>query len=147
MVFRLIINPDTDEEIIARVHKRSPLTDKIEQEVNRYSGDDELTAYTEDDIKILKFDSIECVTVIDSKTYAVDRSGHKYKLRMRLYELAELLPNYFIRINKSSIANRRQIERFSAAFSGSVDVVFKSGYKDYVSRRCFAEIKKELKKK
>ena len=60
-------------------------------------------------------------------------------------EISEILPNYFIRINKSSLANRKQIERFSAAFSGSVDVIFKSGYRDYVSRRCFAEIKKELK--
>ena len=33
----------------------------------------------------------------------------------------------------------------AAAFSGSVDVIFKSGYRDYVSRRCFADIKKELK--
>ena len=50
-----------------------------------------------------------------------------------------------IKINKSSLANRKQIERFSAAFSGSVDVIFKSGFRDYVSRRCFADIKKELK--
>ena len=64
---------------------------------------------------------------------------------MRLYELSEVLPGCFIKINKSSLANRTRIDRFSAAFSGSVDVIFKCGYRDYVSRRCFSEIKKELK--
>ena len=59
--------------------------------------------------------------------------------------IGELLPAYFMKINKSSIANRNRIEKFAAAFSGSVDVIFKSGYRDYVSRRCFADIKKELK--
>ena len=103
------------------------------------------TAYTEDDIKVLKFSEIECVTVDGSKTYAVDVTGERYRLKMRLYEISEILPGYFIKINKSSLANRKQIERFSAAFSGSVDVIFKSGFRDYVSRRCFADIKKELK--
>ena len=36
---------------------------------------------------------------------------------------------------------------FSAALTGAVNVIFKSGYTDYASRRCFAEIKKELKSK
>ncbi|MBR1483045.1 MAG: LytTR family transcriptional regulator [Ruminococcus sp.] len=76
----------------------------------------------------------------------MDTHGRQYKIRYKLYEAAKLLPSYFIKINKSTIANKKQIECFQAAFSGSVNVVFKSGYTDYVSRRCFAEIKKELRK-
>ncbi|MBQ5346928.1 MAG: LytTR family transcriptional regulator, partial [Ruminococcus sp.] len=68
-----------------------------------------------------------------------------HNLSFNLYEAAQELPASFIKINKSTIANKTRIERFSAVFSGSVDVIFKSGYTDYVSRRCFAEIKKELK--
>ena len=35
-----------------------------------------------------------------------------------------LLPSYFIRINKSTLANEHRILRFDAAFSGGVDAVF-----------------------
>lgn len=144
--FKLIIDKTAEEEVLARVHQKNYLTDKIEEEVRNYAGENELVAYTQDDIKVLRYSEIECVTVINSKTYAFDTNGKRYKLRQRLYEVGESLPGYFIKINKSSYANRKRIERFSAAFSGSVDVIFKNGYKDYVSRRCFAEIKKELKK-
>ena len=48
----------------------------------------------------------------------------------------------FIRINKSALANEAHLERFTASFNGAVDAVFRSGYREYVSRRCFAEIKR-----
>ena len=43
--------------------------------------------------------------------------------------------------------NEKAIERFKADFGGGVSVEFKCGYSDYVSRRCFAEIKRRFKKK
>ena len=51
-------------------------------------------------------------------------------------------PSYFIRINKSTLANEHRIVRFDAAFSGGVDAVFRCGYRDYVSRRCFSQIRR-----
>ena len=66
----------------------------------------------------------------------------RYLLKKRLYEVEELLPPEFIRINKSSIANRKRIRRFTTTISGAVDAEFKSGFKEYVSRRCFADLKR-----
>lgn len=146
MKFELNVNPDIEEAVRADVHRRSDFTERLEQLVMEYNGDDRVTAYSDDEIKIIGFDDIECVTVIDGKTYVIDHNGGQYRIRYRLYEAAELLPSSFIKINKSTIANKKRIERFSAVFNGSVNVIFKSGYTDYVSRRCFAEIKKELKK-
>ena len=145
MKFSLTIDKEQEELVTAILHDRGDFSYRLEELVRGYSGEESITAYTEDDIKILRFSEIECVTVEDSKTYAVTVTGERYRLKMRLYELTRILPGYFIRINKSSLANRTRIEKFSAAFSGSVDVIFKSGYRDYVSRRCFSEIKKELK--
>ena len=71
MNFRLVIDKSKEEEVVATVHKKSELTDKIEELVMRYDGSDEITAYTEDDIKVLKLKEIECITVIDGKTYAI----------------------------------------------------------------------------
>ncbi len=144
MNFRLVIDKSREEEVVATVHKKSELTDKIEELVMQYDGSDEITAYTEDDIKVLKLKEIECITVIDGKTYAICANREQFRLRQRLYEMEELLPECFIKINKSSLANQSRIERFTGMYTGAVDVIFKSGYREYVSRRCFADIKRRL---
>ena len=142
MKFNLIIDKSKEEEITATVHGRSSLTERIEALVMQYSGSDRIPVFTEDEIKILCFSEIECVFSEDGKTFVTDSSGNKYRIKMRLYEIEEILPSYFIRINKSAVANEKRLERFSANFSGAVDAIFKSGCKEYVSRRCFAEIKR-----
>lgn len=147
MKFRLIIDNSKDEEVVATVHSRSTLTDEIEALVMQYAGSDQIPAYTEDDMKLLKFSDIECITVLDGKTYAIDTRGKRYRLRQRLYELEAVLPSFFIRINKSALANENRLERFSATFSGAVDAVFKCGCREYVSRRCFAAIKRRYEQK
>ena len=144
MDFRLIIDKEKKEEVVATVHGRSVLTDQIEMLVMQHAGTDRIAAYTEDDVKMLSFSEIECITILDGKTYAVDTAGTQYRLKQRLYELEEMLPACFIRINKSAIANETRLERFSTTFSGAVDAVFKSGYREYVSRRCFALIKRRF---
>ena len=142
MKFKMIIDPTKDEEIVVTTHAPSELTEKIQQLVQEYTGADRVAAYLEDDIQMLPFAEIACITVIDGKTVAVDSKGKHYRLKQRLYELEAILPQSFIRINKSAIANERRIERFAANFSGAVDAVFQGGYREYVSRRCFAEIKR-----
>ncbi len=146
MKFRLIIDPTGEEEIIARVQDRSALTDQIEALVLRHAGTDSIAAYTEDDTRMLPFADIECITVIDGKTYAIDTHNQRYRLKRRLYELEEELPGCFIRINKSALANEKRLERFTASFNGAVDAVFQCGYTEYVSRRCFARIRRRFEK-
>lgn len=146
MKFTMIIDKTKDEEVVATVHAPSPLTEKLEALVQQYSAVDRVAAYTEDDIILLPFGQIECITVLDGKTYAIDVKGTRYRLKQRLYELEAILPASFIRINKSAIANENRLERFAASFSGAVDAVFRCGYKEYVSRRCFAAIKRRYDK-
>ena len=145
MKFRLIIDKEQDEEVVARVHDRSALTDEIEALVSKCS--DRIPGYAEDAIKMLSVSEIECITVLDGKTYAIDSNNQQYRLKQRLYELEELLPASFIRINKSALANESALDRFTVTVAGSVDAVFKCGYKEYVSRRCFAQIKRRLENK
>ena len=145
MKFTLNIMPDKDEEVVATVHAPSLLTDQIEALVLAHSCTDRITGYTEDDMRILKFSEIECITVLDGKTTAIDSKGRQYRLKQRLYELEPMLPSSFIRINKSSFANENRLKEFSAAFSGAVDAVFRCGYREYVSRRCYAVIKRRYR--
>lgn len=144
MKFKLIINKTKDEEVVATVHERSALTDEIEALVLKYAGTDRIPAYRDDDMKMLAFSEIECVTVLDGKTYAIDSGNQRYRLKQRLYELETLLPASFIRINKSTLANENRLDRFAVTYSGGVDAIFKCGYREYVSRRCFAQIKRRF---
>ena len=142
MKYKIIIDKDAEEEIIAIVHAPSALTGAIEDLVRNYSGADFIIGYREEEMRKLSFGEIECITVFDRKVIAIDTNGNRYLLKDRLRDLEEILPSYFIRINKSTLANEHRIQRFDAVFSGGVDAVFYCGYKEYVSRRCFAEIKR-----
>lgn len=147
MKFRLIIDRTKEEQIVATVHSRSALTDAVEALVMQQAGADHIPAYTEDDMKMLKFSDIACICVLDGKTCAIDSGGKHYRLKQRLYELEPMLPASFIRINKSALANENHLDRFAATFSGAVDAVFRCGYREYVSRRCFAVIKRRYEQK
>ena len=145
MKFRLIIDKEKDEEVVATVHHRSPLIDEIEALISKHT--DRIPGYMDDEIKMLSVSEIECITVLDGKTYAIDSENKQYRLKSRLYELEAMLPAYFIRINKSALANEKALDRFAVAYTGAVDAVFKCGYREYVSRRCFAQIKRRFDSK
>ena len=145
MKFRLIIDKEAEEEIVAVVHEPNELTQQIENLLLAYTGNHKITVYSEDEIVQLCFSDIECITVIDRKIFAIDKNGVKYRINRRLCDLEEILPSCFIRINKSTIANENRILRFSTVYTGAVNAVFQCGYVEYVSRRCFAEIKRRLK--
>ena len=142
MKFSLIIDKQQEEEVIVRAHGPSALTEQIEALVLAHNQTDRIAAFTEDELRILKFSQIECITVLDGKVTAIDTSGRRYRLKQRLYELESILPTTFIRINKSAFANETRLKEFTATFSGGVDAVFQCGYREYVSRRCFAQIKR-----
>ena len=99
---------------------------------------------SEDEMMYISFSQIECITIIDRKTYAIDKRGKKYRIKQKLFEVEVMLPSYFARINKSSLANLHSIKKFRSAFNGSVDVEFTCGHVDYVSRRCLPEIKRRF---
>lgn len=142
MKFKLIIDTSKEEEVVVTAHAPSELTERIEELILKYSRTDRLIGYAEDDMKVLKFSDIECITVLDGKTWAICTGNRRYRLKQRLYEMEDLLPPSFIRINKSTLVNETKLDRFTSSFSGAVDAVLKCGHRDYVSRRCFADIKR-----
>ena len=144
MIFRLNLNPKCEEEVIANVHERTPLIDEIERLVTQDKVTGQITGYLEDEIRLLETDKIECFFVEDEKTYALYSDKKKYVVRKRLYELEDMLPSDFVKLNKSAIANAKKIARFKVLLSGAVDAEFVSGYTECISRRCFAEIRRRF---
>ena len=147
MKYKLIIDKSAEEEIIAIVHAPSTLTEQIENIVCNFSGVDSIMGYRDDEMRKLEFAEIECITILDRKVMAIDSKGNRYRLKDSLRDLEEVLPSYFIRINKSTLANEHRILRFDTMFTGGVDAVFQCGFREYVSRRCFAEIRRRYEGK
>jgi DNA-binding LytR/AlgR family response regulator len=147
MKYKLIIDKTVEEEIVAIVHAPSSLTEQIENIVCSYSGIDSIMGYRDDEMRKLTFGEIECITIIDRKVIALDTEGVQYRIQDRLRDLEAVLPSYFIRINKSALANEHRILRFHTAISGGVDAIFQCGYREYVSRRCFADIRRRYEGK
>ena len=142
MRYKLIIDKNAEEEITVIAHVPSSLTQQIEDLVCSYAGEDYLMGYKDEEMRKLAFSEIECITILGRKVIAIDGKGNHYRIQDRLRDLEDVLPSYFIRINKSTLANEHRIVRFDAAFSGGVDAVFRCGYREYVSRRCFSEIRR-----
>ena len=142
MKFKIIIDKDCEEEIVAKVHYASDLTRNIDNLVVSYTGNNELCVQGDCEIKWIRYEEIECITIIDRRLFVIDFFGTKYRISGTLSEIEEKLPSYFIRINKSTLVNEKRIACFKTTFSGAVDALLKSGFKDYVSRRCFAKIKR-----
>lgn len=142
MKFKLIIDKWAEEEITAVVHAPSVLTQQIEDLICSHSGIECIMGFRDDEMRKMAFTEIECITILDRKVIAIDTDGNHFVLKSSLRDLEGILPSYFIRINKSTLANEQYILRFDAVFSGGVDAVFHCGYREYVSRRCFAQIRR-----
>ena len=147
MKYKLIIDKNAEEEIMVIAHAPSSLTQQIENLVFSFSGAEGIMGHRDDEMRMLIFSEIECITILDRKVIAIDTRGNHYRIQDRLRDLEAILPSYFIRINKSTLANEHRIDRFDAAFSGGVDAVFQCGYREYVSRRCFSEIRRRYERK
>lgn len=140
MKLEIITDENCEEKIVIYQHNENPLTEKIKQLVEET---EEIIGYKEKEIlKINPYD-IFCVTVIENKVCAVLKD-ETYQLKERLYTLEEKLPQVFVKINQSCIANIEKIGRFDASISGTLKLTFKNGWTDYVSRRQLKSIKERL---
>lgn len=145
MKFKLLINPHKNEIVEAQVHQKSIFTDNLEKFVLTNGNSNSIIGYDDKDLIILQLEDIIMITILDNKITAICVNNKRYHLRKRIYQLTNELPNNFWRINKSSIVNKIYIDRFEETKTAGVNIIMKNGLSDYVSRRCFSKIRKELK--
>ncbi len=140
MDIKVIIDKTKGEEILIYAHEKSELVAEIERLVAESNF--ELLGYKDSEVKKLNLLSVNCFIVENNKVYAL--TEEKLQIKARLYQVEDLLDENFVKINQSCIANIRQIEKVQATFSGALSVVFKNGYKDYISRRKLKNVKERL---
>ena len=58
--------------------------------------------------------------------------------------MEELLDNSFIKINQGCIVNINKILKFDSSITGSIKVILKNGFNDYISRRELKNVKRRI---
>ncbi|MDR1793843.1 MAG: LytTR family transcriptional regulator [Erysipelotrichaceae bacterium] len=71
-----------------------------------------------------------------------------YQIKMRLYELEDLLPKNFVRISKSTIANILHIRSLQHRFNSASLIQFRDTHKEvYVSRMYYKILKEKMQER
>ena len=136
-----IIDPQHEEEILIYLKKQHPISKKIEDVIARQSC--ELIGYGDSSIVKLDVDDVYCFTIEDNKVYALTPND-RLMLKQRLYIIEEMCGDGFVKINQSCIVNLTHISKFDITLGGSLMVVMKNGYRDYVSRRQMKIVKERI---
>lgn len=137
----LIITDNHEEEVVIYAREKTKLIEDIENLIRDNAF--ELIGYSGYEAVNLRTDEVVCFLVEEGKVYAIT-DKNRFRLKCRLYQLEETLPENFVKINQSCIANIKKIERFNTSVSGTLLIKFKNGYKDYVSRRQMKAVKERF---
>ncbi len=117
---------DDNEEIIIRCHERDTRILEIERAVeNVLKGSGELVLYSAGaEFYVLKSDIIFFESEGD-KIYA-QTENKRYVTSYKLFELEDMMPSYFVRVSKSTIANVKLVSSMRREMTGNGEITFKN---------------------
>lgn len=141
MKYILTIDPEQEEKVIVIVHQRNELVDGIEKLINETIN--EIIGFKENETVKMNIDDISCFFTDDNKIYAIC-NNERYYIKLRLYQIESLIDNNFVKINRGCIINKKEIKKFESSFGGSIKVVLKNGFSDYISRRELSNVKRSI---
>lgn len=145
----MIIKTETDSrlnepEVIIRSKEITPEILKLKELISGFSDAGSISFYKDGAEIFLPVMSVLFFETVPGGIIA-HTSDDMYKVKNKLYELENLLPNTFIRISKSAILNVMHIEAIDTAITSSRCVYFKNTYKQiYVSRSYYKNLKNKI---
>jgi len=141
MKYKLIIDPEREESLELTLHERTSLADKIEALLGETS--EHILGYYDLDAYRLSPSDIDCVYTDGDDIFALV-GKESYRVRLRLYELEELLGGAFVKLNRGCIVRVSSIVKFESSLGGSLSVVLRNGFNDYISRRELKNVKRRF---
>lgn len=123
------------------------LTDQLQELIRRLEGElpDPIPGWQGERMTPLEqWDILRCCTS-GQKVLAQTADGGEYTLRLRLYELEQLLdPRRFVRVSNSEIVNLKAVTALDLSLSGTIKMALGNGETVYVSRRYVKRIKQAV---
>ena len=145
MKVRIELDPQMDEpEMIIRAPRLTEDVARLQQLILEQKMTP-LTFYKDRSEYFVDVSEILFFETEGSKIYAHNQK-EAYEVRLKLYELESILPRYFSRVSKSTIANIRQIYSVDKSFSGTGTISFYQTHKEvHVSRHYQSLLKENLR--
>lgn len=140
MELNVFVDKTKDEKIDIFIHEERRIIDDIKALL---SEENSLLCYKNAEVYRLSFSDIVLFSVENDKVYAYSKD-EKYTLKERLYMIEEKMPDYFLKLNQSTLCNIREIKKFDCSVSGTLKVTLKNGLTDFVSRRQIKTVKERL---
>lgn len=126
--------PEMTEEVNTIVNSIIGITNQIKQ----------IIGTKDNKIHLLTVDEIICFYSEEKNNYCKASNGI-FKIKEKLYELEEKLTKNYIRISNSCIINLKYVDSFDTSIIGTIEVIFRDGSKEYVSRRRLKDVMKRIK--
>ena len=132
----VIINaPEINEEVTTIANSIMGISNSIKQ----------IIATKDNKIYLFTIDEIICFYSEEKNNYCKTKNG-TYRIKEKLYELEEkLCKGDYVRISNSCIINLKYVDSFDTSIIGTIEVIFKDGCKEYVSRRKVKDVMKKIK--
>lgn len=144
MKVEIVVKPDLKEPHI--VVYTNEVTGEIQHMVEKISNTQSkiLTGTKDKKIFLIENEEIYCFYSENQKIYAKTDKGNLW-VKQKLYELEEMFEgSSFVRISNSCIVNVNKIRNLELSCSGTIEIAFKNGEKEFASRRYVSKIKKYL---
>ena len=144
MKIRIEIDKDQDEEIIIRCKSIDERINSIQRFIESESVNKKIKLFKDNmeyyiDLKSILFFETNDLFV---SAHTVD---NVFQIKHKLYELEKTLPNYFIRVSKSTILNVNHIYSIDRNITSSSTVIFNNTHKKvYVSRMYYKLLKQKM---
>ncbi|MEL4106114.1 LytTR family DNA-binding domain-containing protein [Oscillospiraceae bacterium WX1] len=140
-----LVEQPADEEVLIRCGR----VDDTIMKIHRYIQSEtqpgaKLTFYKDNEEFYFPLEEVLFFETAGEHIYA-HTATDAYRIRHRLYELAEMLPSDFVRASKSTIINARQVYSITRNLTASSLVRFAGSHKQvYVSRNYYKALRLRL---
>lgn len=135
----------TEDEVIIRTNSLGEHVEKLERAVREViDARQKFTFYKEATEYYLPLETLAFFETEGSVVYA-HTGKDMFVTKLRLYELEELLPGFFMRVSKSTILNLRFVYAITRSLSSACLVQMQGTHKQvYVSRYYYKLLKERL---
>ncbi len=140
-----IVDDLPEEEVVIRCKEVNNTIQGIQKAIiQRSSTTPKLIFYKKNEEYYFQLEKIYFFETSGENVYA-HTADDVYRIKLRLYELDELLPKYFLRVSKSTILNIQQVLSINRNLTASSLVQFHKSHKQvYVSRMFYKTLREKL---
>jgi len=132
-----------EDEVIIRCSRVDDNVQKLQDFISNLSAP-KITFYKDSEEFYMPLENILFFETDGEQVFA-HTAGDAFKVKLRLYELEEILPRPFIRIAKGTIVNTKQIYAINKNLTSASKISFNSTHKHiYASRHYYRSLREKM---